>query len=84
MLAVKSIPKDLREQLYSLFDANMAPLAAGTSMQHSRAEKLEEMFHPDARYLVAQGGNGELHGFASFRFDTEETMGPKDVEVVYW
>jgi hypothetical protein len=26
----------------------------------------------------------ELVGYASFRFDTEETMGPKDVEVVYW
>jgi hypothetical protein len=26
----------------------------------------------------------DLIGYASFQFDTEETMGPKDVEVVYW
>lgn len=28
--------------------------------------------------------HGELLGFASFRFDTEETMSPQDAEVVYW
>lgn len=27
---------------------------------------------------------GELLGFASFRFDTEETMSTQDAEVVYW
>ena len=26
----------------------------------------------------------DLVGFTSFRFDTEETLGDKDVEVIYW
>ncbi|CAK9781883.1 acyl-CoA N-acyltransferase [Cutaneotrichosporon oleaginosum] len=89
--------------LYALFDKNMAPLAAGTSMAHDRAAKLAEMFDPDARYLLlARAGrmpgamprvsrrrqedvdvSDELVGFASFRFDTEDTMGADDVEVVY-
>ena len=25
-----------------------------------------------------------LMGYCSFRFDTEETLGSRDVEVVYW
>lgn len=76
-------------------------------MAHTKAGKVEEMFHPDARYLILYGGGrmpgalpspkrgrgggeevdlgGEdVAGFASFRFDTEETMGNEDVEVVYW
>lgn len=84
MQAANTLSPQLKQELYTLFDANMAPLAAGTSMQHSKAEKWEEMFDPDARYLVARGKVGELLGFASFRFDTEETLGPRDAEVAYW
>lgn len=83
LIAASSVSDDLRDQLYALFDNNIAPLAKGTSMEHTKAEKWEEMFHHDARYLIIQRDE-ELVGFASFRFDTEETMGPKDVEVVYW
>jgi hypothetical protein len=28
--------------------------------------------------------DARLQGFASFRFDTEETLGSSDVEVIYW
>ncbi|BEJ15547.1 hypothetical protein CspHIS471_0501520 [Cutaneotrichosporon sp. HIS471] len=57
------------------------------------------MFDPDARYLVLtrsssgtrmpgampvkKGDGDDVVGFASFRFDTEDTMGSEDVEVVY-
>lgn len=27
---------------------------------------------------------GEVLGYVSFRFDTEETLGSRDAEVVYW
>lgn len=27
---------------------------------------------------------GEVVGYVSFRFDTEETLGPRDAEVIYW
>jgi hypothetical protein len=27
---------------------------------------------------------GEVMGYVSFRFDTEETLGPRDAEVIYW
>lgn len=69
-------------------------------MQTPEQPKREEMFDKDARYLVltrqreSMPGalprsttdieSSELLGYASFRFDTEETMGPKDVEVIYW
>lgn len=38
-----------------------------------RAQGPEVNFDPD-----------ELVGYVSFRFDTEETLGSKDAEVVYW
>jgi len=28
--------------------------------------------------------DGEVLGYVSFRFDTEETLGSRDAEVVYW
>lgn len=33
-----------------------------------------------------QGENvsGEMVGYVSFRFDTEETLGSRDAEVIYW
>jgi hypothetical protein len=31
-----------------------------------------------------RGGNGEIVGYVSFRFDTEETLSSRDVEVIYW
>lgn len=27
---------------------------------------------------------GDMLGYCSFRFDTEETLDPKDAEVIYW
>lgn len=31
-----------------------------------------------------RGSDGEVLGYVSFRFDTEETLGSRDAEVVYW
>lgn len=97
LLTAASLPPHTRDTLYSLFDANIGPLAKGTSMEHEEQAKREEMFDPDARFLLlsrtampgtlreqGQVEEGELLGFVSFRFDTEETMGTRDVEVVYW
>ncbi|GMK56001.1 hypothetical protein CspeluHIS016_0210570 [Cutaneotrichosporon spelunceum] len=87
-----------REALYALFDANMASLSAGSSLAHSRVAKMAEMFDPDARFLILTSCErmpgampptprrvefDDVLGFASFRFDTEDTMGAEDVEVVY-
>jgi hypothetical protein len=35
---------------------------------------------------VQDGGeiSGDVVGYVSFRFDTEETLGSRDAEVVYW
>jgi len=83
-------------------------------MAHDPRGKREELFHPDARYLLllrssppspaqetlhmpgalplnkAKGKgkavdqvDGDLLGYCAFRFDAEETMGPRDAEVVY-
>ncbi|RSH91021.1 hypothetical protein EHS25_010197 [Saitozyma podzolica] len=120
--------------LYELFDANISPLSAGTSMAHTPGPKRIEMFDPQARYLLATSlpqsssldyggdvtvtesdelalampgampapaprsgalGKGkrrappvevtreELLGYCGFRFDTEQTAGTRDAEVVY-
>lgn len=129
-----------REELFALWKANMGHY---TNLDYTDSGKWEEMYDPDARYLVirrqvdsptgsplsrtlklaaSSGRNkekengkekkdrddvgdrgergerkrrrmrrrskdqeeGELLGFASFRFDTEETMSTQDAEVVYW
>lgn len=115
-----------KEALFALWKANMGHY---TQLEYTDKGKWEEMYDPDARYLVirsespsrstspeqegrngpgsdvgASGGrmeeeggrkrrrtekseednDGELLGFASFRFDTEETMSSQDAEVIYW
>jgi hypothetical protein len=37
-----------------------------------------------ARAPLVEANREELLGYCSFRFDTEETMGTKDAEVIYW
>lgn len=69
-----------RRELFSLWKANMGSYPA---LDYDDARKQEEMFDPDGRYLIVTSG-GALVGFASFRFDTEETRGPRDAEVIYW
>ncbi len=39
------------------------------------------MFDPESRFVVL--GSPPV-AYAVFRFDTEETLGDKDAEVVYW
>lgn len=34
--------------------------------------------------IERRGSDGEVLGYVSFRFDTEETLGSRDAEVVYW
>lgn len=72
-----------QEALFALWKANMGGYAA---LSYDDSRKRAEMFDPDARYLIvrAAAGAGALLGFASFRFDTEETLSPRDAEVVYW
>lgn len=69
-----------RRELFALWKANMSVYPA---LDYDDARKQEEMFDPDGRYLIATSGDG-LVGFASFRFDTEETRGTRDAEVIYW
>lgn len=132
-----------KDDLFALWKANMGHY---TNLDYTDSGKWEEMYDPDARYLIIRrqldsptgsplsrtlklassssrnrekengkekerrkdgddGGDrgergerkrrrmrrrskdqeeGELLGFASFRFDTEETMSTQDAEVVYW
>ena len=52
LYAAPSLSPRSQDVLYSLLDANMAPLAQGTSMEHSELAKRTEMFDRDARYLA--------------------------------
>lgn len=114
----------MQDRIYTLFDSNMSPLSATTSMSYTERSKREELFDSTGRYILlrrlpegdtssgiglkTEGGvdmpggmpyrldkgkakaqivdfePDELVGYVSFRFDTEETLSPKDAEVIYW
>lgn len=50
-------------------------------MATPKSEKMEEMFDPAARYITYLSTDDEgLVGFASFRFDTEDTLDSQEYE----
>ncbi|KAJ9098688.1 hypothetical protein QFC21_004336 [Naganishia friedmannii] len=93
VLCASDVPKDVQEALWVLFDDNMGKLAAGTSLATPKDEKLEELFDPATRFIIyssvplgsdaADSDNfaqDKLLGFASIRFDTEDTLDSQEYE----
>lgn len=72
--------------------ARTLKLGSGQGRSRSRSQEEKEREGDDGgerkrrrmRRKSERTDEGELLGFASFRFDTEETMSPRDAEVVYW
>lgn len=110
-----SLPEEIKDRIYELFNDNMAPLSQTSSLDYTESSKREELFDETGRFLLlrrghsvengedgldmpgalptatTQGegegdvdGSGELVGYVSFRFDTEETLSSRDAEVIYW
>lgn len=55
----------------SLTEKNMRDLYEASEWGWKEDEKKEELFHPDALYLLARDGEGVLKGFVHFRMDTD-------------
>lgn len=110
-----SLPEDIKDRIYELFNDNMAPLSQTSSLDYTESSKREELFDETGRIILLRRGHstesreggvdmpgalpsvtamdegegnvdesGEIVGYVSFRFDTEETLGSRDAEVIYW
>lgn len=110
-----SLPGDIKDRIYELFNDNMAPLSQTSSLDYTESSKREELFDETGRFILLRRGHsvengedgldmpgalpsvtamgegegnedesGEIVGYVSFRFDTEETLGSRDAEVIYW
>mmetsp|Transcript_5931 Transcript_5931/g.7472 ORF Transcript_5931/g.7472 Transcript_5931/m.7472 type:complete len:254 (+) Transcript_5931:159-920(+) len=63
----------LADRLYELTEANMKHLYLENEWIWTEARKRRELFHEDARLLIAQGkATGEVVGFIHFRFLLED------------
>jgi hypothetical protein len=51
---------------------------------YSAEDKRKEIWDPEGRVLLVLGKDDVLVGYLIWRFDWEETMSSKDVEVAYW
>jgi|UniRef100_K3X7A4 ribosomal protein S18 acetylase RimI-like enzyme len=72
-----------RNEIVALFEANMQQQYEASDWGYDAAAKRQELFEPEARYLVAydnadSGGNEAIAGFVHFRFVDDD-----DVEVLY-
>ncbi|KAL1697341.1 acyl-CoA N-acyltransferase [Schizophyllum commune] len=65
-----------RNRCWDLLEQNMKDMYIESSWGWHPADKLEELFHPDARFILVRRmlaeGLSEVVAFLSFRFDMEE------------
>ncbi|KAL1753328.1 acyl-CoA N-acyltransferase [Schizophyllum commune] len=65
-----------RNRCWDLLEQNMKDMYIKSSWGWHPADKLEELFHPDARFILVRRmlaeGLSEVVAFLSFRFDMEE------------
>ncbi len=72
----KEISKDLFEQLFSLFERNMGELYKNTSWGLDTEEKIAELRHDHARYLLVETEANKMAGFMHFRFEYDDDDQP--------
>ncbi|GAA5831272.1 hypothetical protein JCM3766R1_002991 [Sporobolomyces carnicolor] len=88
---LKSLPVEIREWIWDLFERNMRSSYEASDDGWKPQEKRKELFHAESRFIVLQSGDQEEDGirrskglgYALFRFDTEETAGDEDADVLY-
>jgi hypothetical protein len=71
------VPNCPVSRLPSSADPSPASSSKGTSLAFQKRAKLKELFHPQTRFILITSGSeasDELLGFASFRFDVEDTV----------
>jgi len=76
-----------RDDMWSLYSANMKDISSASSFGWNPKEKKAEMFHKTARHLVVYpiADTSALCGFLTFRFETEPNYKEleKDDDVLY-
>ncbi|KAH7104575.1 acyl-CoA N-acyltransferase [Auriculariales sp. MPI-PUGE-AT-0066] len=86
-----------RRAVWDIFEQNMRQSYVDSSFGWNPKEKKAELFHDDARYIIAtrltessesapttrSGKAGALAGYVGFRFDTEETISGDLEPVMY-
>ncbi|KAH9821702.1 acyl-CoA N-acyltransferase [Melampsora americana] len=68
---------------FEIFEDNMKEIYESSESGYSAEEKIEEMWDPEGRFIILLGQDDVVVGFLIWRFDWEETMCSKDVEVAY-
>ncbi|GAA5962112.1 hypothetical protein JCM3765_005526 [Sporobolomyces pararoseus] len=89
---VKSLPREVKDWIWELFESNMKSLYQQSEDGWDPADKRKELFHVESRFCVlrsndlsieSDGQKNRLLGYTIFRFDTEETAGDEEADVVY-
>ncbi|GEM06351.1 N-acetyltransferase [Rhodotorula toruloides] len=83
VLTPKGLSAALRDWIWTLFEQNMRTLYETSSEGYNPAEKRNELFHPDSRFLIlyTPALADKPIGYCIFRFDTEETASDDDDEL---
>ncbi|KAK4046060.1 hypothetical protein OIV83_006383 [Microbotryomycetes sp. JL201] len=89
VFTTKTLPLELREWIWSLFLSNMQELYEASHDGFDPEAKRRELFEPTSRFFVARSHSNKgdqessLLGYVIYRYDTEETSGTEDADVVY-
>jgi GNAT superfamily N-acetyltransferase len=67
-----------------LFDETGRFLLLRRGAEHNEGRGIDMPGALPGKETEAEAKGGEVLGYVSFRFDTEETLGSRDAEVVYW
>jgi hypothetical protein len=67
-----------------LFDETGRFLLLRSGAEHNEGRGIDMPGALPGKDTEAEAKGGEVLGYVSFRFDTEETLGSRDAEVVYW
>lgn len=77
-------PTEKREELFDTSTRFLLLLQPISSNDVATASKPALKGKKGAKTSPMNFNEEDLKGYCSFRFDTEETLGSSDVEVVYW
>ncbi|KAF6254767.1 acyl-CoA N-acyltransferase [Scenedesmus sp. NREL 46B-D3] len=63
-----------KDALWGVFEANMKDIYTADQQKWNPSVKKRELFHEDARYLLATDTEGRLLGYTHFRFELEDNL----------
>jgi len=74
VLPADELPKNKKEQIWSIIEDNMRDLYVDSSMGWNPPEKLKELFDPLARFIVVSPVDNpdKVEAYCTFRFEYEE------------